>query len=153
MRPLGIPLGMGDKGAHRAAPPLIGGLSAILALSGCGAGEGDIARAAREGDAFTLREVMGEGAREGYVFCQYINAEDGVERGFEEKDFPSMERNHQGWESGTGIGVLVTEEADAPRVEWFDPAEVDACPSPEDSLRRLAPDQEITVREVEREGN
>lgn len=117
-------------------------------LSGCTSGSGgEIAQAAHERTSFSLAEVIDGPVKEAYVFCQYTNSEDGVARGFEEADFFGIDKNYMAWETSTGIGVLF-EDGTEPRVEWFQPKDINACAESEDFLRQLDPDQTITVSDV-----
>ncbi len=104
----------------------------------------EIAETVYSQDEFTLNEIFDQPVKEGYVFCEYTNADEGAELGFDPDDFYGIDNVPYAWEVMTGIGVIFQDGTREPLVEWFSPTGINACAKIA-PYTRIEPDQTIAV--------
>lgn len=61
------------------------------------------------------------------MFCEYTDADEGAELGFDPDDFYGIDNHPHSWEVVTGIGVIFQDGTQEPLVEWFSPTGINAC--------------------------
>ncbi|MEJ4099897.1 hypothetical protein V5S96_05920 [Corynebacterium mastitidis] len=115
-------------------------------LASCSSNEesGELADTIHSQSEFSLGDAFDDPVKEGYVFCEYADAESGEELGFDPDDFYGVYNNPHDWEVKTGIGVIFQDDAREPVVEWFAPEQINTCVNVA-PYRHLEPGQKITV--------